>query len=188
MGALIGIAAIIIYYLIVSNLIDAGSAPTGLVATAYIFIPLIGIPLIVGSARASAKARGKGHVSVIVSTAGAVVAGVVVVLLANNFLKPAAPDPVADEKTRQAVWIARGQDAVKAKLKDPGSAQFRGIYFHRGQDGVPITCGEVNSKNSFGGYSGFQRFISAGSAELTYLQEQMDAREFVTVWNRFCAK
>ncbi|MCC4618521.1 hypothetical protein LL972_21490 [Xanthomonas campestris pv. asclepiadis] len=138
MGALIGIAAIIIYYLMVSNFIDAGSAPTGLVATAYIFIPLIGIPLAIGSARASAKARDKGHASVIVSTAGAVAVGVVVILLANNFLKPVAPDPVADEKTPQAVWIARGQDAVKAKLKDPGSVQFRGIYFHRGQDGVPI--------------------------------------------------
>lgn len=78
----------------------------------------------------------------------------------------------------------RGKAAVKAKLKDPSSAQFRNVYFHRGADGIPMTCGEVNSKNSFGGYSGYQRFVSAGKPELTFLQEQV--ADFNTVWKRLC--
>ena len=29
-----------------------------------------------------------------------------------------------------------------------------------------VVCGEVNSKNSFGGYTGFQKFVSVGEAVL----------------------
>lgn len=81
-------------------------------------------------------------------------------------------------------WMDRGKEAVKSQLKDPGSAQFRGVYFHRGSDGIPMTCGEVNSKNSYGGYIGYQKFISAGKPELTFLQEQV--ADFATIWNRMC--
>jgi hypothetical protein len=189
MGALIGIAAIVIYYAIISNFIDAGSAPTGLVATAYVFVPLIGIPLVVGAVRSGIKPTSKAqHLKAIASIAGFVGLGIAGVLLAARMFTPGAPDPVADEQSRQAIWVARGQEAVKAKLKDPGSAQFRAVFFNRGKDGLPVTCGEVNSKNSFGGYSGHQKFVSAGKPERTYLEEQMAAGEFAKVWNTLCAK
>lgn len=98
-----------------------------------------------------------------------------------------ASSTAADERTKEAVWTERGKDAVRAKLKDPDSAQFRSVFFRRGPDGVPVACGEVNSKNSFGGYGGFQKFISAGKAELTFLEEEMADGEFAPAWNRFCA-
>ena len=75
-----------------------------------------------------------------------------------------------DDAARELGWTERGTDEVRAKLKDPGSAQFRGVFFHRGADNVPMTCGEVNSKNAMSGYSGYQRFISAGRADLTCLE------------------
>jgi len=81
-------------------------------------------------------------------------------------------------------WMDRGKNAAKAKLKDPSSAKFRKVYFHKGVDGIPVTCGEVNSKNGFGGYGGYQKFVSAGKSELTFLQEQV--ADFSSVWNRFC--
>ena len=93
----------------------------------------------------------------------------------------------ADQQAKELAWTERGKQAVKAKLKDPDSAQFRGIRFHQGKDGVPMACGEVNSKNSFGGYGGFQKFVSAGSVELTFLAEQMESTEFAKVWNQMCA-
>lgn len=43
-------------------------------------------------------------------------------------------------------------DAV-ARLKDPESAQFRNVRTVHG-----IVCGELNAKNSFGGYVGFEPF------------------------------
>lgn len=92
-------------------------------------------------------------------------------------------------ETDQQIWIVRGQEAVTAKLKDPDSAQFRNAFFHMAKvDGkdVPISCGEVNSKNSFGGYGGFQRYISAGSAESTYLEEEV--ADFGNAWKLMCVK
>ncbi len=60
---------------------------------------------------------------------------------------------------------------VKAELKDPESAQIRSLqYFARYRvfkDGlrVPVEhkiCGEINAKNSFGGYVGYRRFLASG--------------------------
>ncbi len=85
---------------------------------------------------------------------------------------------------QKIAWMDKGKEAVKLKLKDPSSAQFKDVYFHRGANNVPMTCGEVNSKNSYGGYNGYQKFISAGNPDLTFLEEQV--KDFYTVWNRFC--
>lgn len=100
--------------------------------------------------------------------------------------KPA--ESPAEREGREFAWMERGKDAARAKLKDPESAKFQNVYFHQGKTGVPLTCGEVNSKNGFGGYGGFQKFISAGQADLTFLQEQMDASEFAKAWNKMCVR
>jgi hypothetical protein len=89
-----------------------------------------------------------------------------------------------NKEEKEMIWIHKGKDAVKMKLKDPSSAKLQNVYFFRGNDGLPMTCGEVNSKNSLSGYGGFQRFVSAGNADLTFLEE--DVLDFDTVWNRFC--
>ena len=52
---------------------------------------------------------------------------------------------------KDAAWIEAGKTAVRAKLKDSHSAEFRNAYVNRGKDGIPMTCGEVNSKNAVGG-------------------------------------
>jgi hypothetical protein len=95
----------------------------------------------------------------------------------------------ADMKANSEVWIARGEEAVAANLKDPSSAQFRNVFFHMAKiDGkdAPISCGEVNSKNSFGGYNGYQRYISAGTPELSYLEEEV--ADFSRAWKIMCVK
>jgi hypothetical protein len=47
------------------------------------------------------------------------------------------------------------EEAVRNSLKDPDSAMFRGITVYR--DGM--VCGQVNAKNSMGGYVGFKLFM-----------------------------
>ncbi|WP_149720978.1 hypothetical protein [Alcaligenes faecalis] len=67
---------------------------------------------------------------------------------------------------------------VTAKLKDPDSAQFRN------QKGI---CGEVNAKNSFGGMTGYTRFMA--SNENFVVMENDPALErgaFAEVWEQFC--
>lgn len=50
------------------------------------------------------------------------------------------------------------QQAIAHDLKDPASAQFRSLRTYALANGERITCGEVNGKNSFGAYVGFQPF------------------------------
>ena len=90
----------------------------------------------------------------------------------------------ADTETKKIAWIDKGKNAVKKKLKDPKSAQFRKVFFHRGSGNIPVTCGEVNAKNSFGGYKGFQRFVSGGEIKLTFLESEVD--DFEKIWRQLC--
>lgn len=62
---------------------------------------------------------------------------------------------------------------VSGLLKDPGSAQFTNVRLARGGT---VLCGQVNSKNSYGGYGGAKEFVvingeaflREGSMELAY--------------------
>jgi hypothetical protein len=57
------------------------------------------------------------------------------------------------------------REYVTKHLLDPRSAQYRNEFLsHRG-----VLCGELNSKNSSGGYVGFRRYISDEHHQ--YLQE-----------------
>jgi hypothetical protein len=46
---------------------------------------------------------------------------------------------------------------VASQFKDPESTQFRKETFDKANG---VMCGEVNSKNSYGAYAGFKRFIA----------------------------
>lgn len=60
------------------------------------------------------------------------------------------------------------QDAVRQMLKDPESARFRSVAStaHVTPRGEKVyVCGEVNAKNSFGGYVGFRHFYAIVSSD-----------------------
>ena len=88
-----------------------------------------------------------------------------------------------EDARKDSAWIAEMQLRVKRQLKDPDSAQFRNTYVSR-KMGMPVVCGEVNSNNSMGGKSGFQRFVAAGS--IIALEEQMGAGEMGKTWAAVC--
>lgn len=97
---------------------------------------------------------------------------------------PPAQAPAAEnQQLKEIAWIRKGKEAVQAKLKDPASAQFKDVVFVKKD--IPVSCGQVNSKNSFGGYAGFEHFISAGSPESTYLESEV--KDFADLWNKLCA-
>ena len=74
--------------------------------------------------------------------------------------------PALTEKSTFApsdAQLTAAKTAAAYDLKDPGSAQFRNI---RGIQATAETgksatyiCGEVNARNSFGGYVGFTPFV-----------------------------
>ena len=86
-------------------------------------------------------------------------------------------------ESKKYAWNEQGKDAIKTKLKDPESAQFRNVQFHSGV--APVTCGEVNAKNSFGGYSGYERFIAGGDV-ITVLESEMADGEMDKAWAQIC--
>jgi hypothetical protein len=95
------------------------------------------------------------------------------------------PDTSAREypAAKQYLWIDASKEAIKAQLKDGASAEFKDVAFYSG-GGVPVTCGEVNAKNGFGGYRGFERFIAAG-ADMAVLQSQ-SSDGIGPAWDKFC--
>jgi hypothetical protein len=74
-------------------------------------------------------------------------------------------------------------------MKDPESTKFRN-EFMSGE----YLCGEVNSKNSMGGYVGYRRFISDGKEWALDTNEQVSTKDqllhsnFEILWIAQCHK
>lgn len=100
------------------------------------------------------------------------------------------PEQAAEEEARRAerekqkeqmLLVAGAQSAVKARLKDPDSAEFgQTVYREPG-----IVCGYVNAKNSFGGYTGEKGFIVDIEGKSLMIQGEADG--FTKAWNSRCA-
>ncbi|CAN7426481.1 MULTISPECIES: hypothetical protein [Duganella] len=89
----------------------------------------------------------------------------------------------AAEKQREeaATLTSLGEKYVKEKVREPASAQFRNQFIGKG--GAP--CGEVNAKDAFGGYIGYQRYISV-ARDLTLLAQDVSPAEFEQQWQQLC--
>lgn len=109
----------------------------------------------------------------------------------NGQPSPGSPAEDADrplDSTGQSLLIQMARDAVRARLKDPDSADFRNVgYYSGGETDGAAVCGEVNSRNSFGGYTGFERFVAAGNAAF-FESDTNDGRFGPDVWDRLCVK
>jgi hypothetical protein len=72
---------------------------------------------------------------------------------------------VADylKKKSQKSAVDQAKKVVANSLKDPSSAQFRNVQLVPYKDSHVI-CGEVNGKNSYGGYVGFRPFVASVTA------------------------
>ncbi len=91
-----------------------------------------------------------------------------------------SPDQKArsDAAMREIKMQRLAREHVSGLVRDPKSAEFRN------QSG---SCGEVNSKNAFGAYTGYQKFI-AGSAQLVVFERDsgVTPSEFKQMWDQFC--
>lgn len=98
--------------------------------------------------------------------------------------KPApvkTPEDIQQEQrdARDAMYQAQysSERAVLAFLKDPDSAKFQDQHGY---------CGMVNSKNSFGGYTGFKRYAYNGQY-VVIEGENMQSYEMDKVWREICS-
>lgn len=92
---------------------------------------------------------------------------------------------VADN--RLVKYKFNGKNAVKSILKDPDSAKFGSLYLNKYADSEAswALCGYVNAKNSLGGYTGDKRFITLGTSQSTFLENNQEDR-WANAWNRYC--
>ncbi|NTV04981.1 MAG: hypothetical protein HGA59_00505 [Chlorobiaceae bacterium] len=61
------------------------------------------------------------------------------------------------QQSSSQILIEMAEDAVRKVLKDPYAAQFRNV--HVGHEDFKPVRGEVNAKNSYGRYNGFEKFF-----------------------------
>lgn len=76
------------------------------------------------------------------------------------------------------------RSVLEEKLRDPASAQYRNEVLYLFSDDSGTLCGEVNSKNSFGGYTGFKRFMAY--KKFAFIEDV--AGDFGVVWENGCVK
>jgi len=95
----------------------------------------------------------------------------------------AACGKTAEQKQREeaAALTSLGEKYVREKVLEPSQAQFRNQFVGKG--GAP--CGEVNAKDAFGAYIGFQRYISV-ARDLTLLAQDVAPAEFEAQWRQLC--
>lgn len=104
------------------------------------------------------------------------------IMTAVPLLGCGAPDVDKNDGPSDAQYIALAHQNVRALLKDPESARFEDVFVSK-KAGVAAVCGYVNSRNSFGGMSGRQRFISGG---VTQLEENFAPGEMDQAWSMLC--
>jgi hypothetical protein len=92
------------------------------------------------------------------------------VAIATGFVlaSPVGAQSSAFTPAQRAEGEAQIQTAAKylaATLRDPSSATFRNVFIQKRvtKTGEHVTvCGEINGRNGFGGFTGFQAFIFTG--------------------------
>lgn len=60
---------------------------------------------------------------------------------------------------------------IGTTLKDPDSSQFRGLFLNSSKTAL---CGEINAKNSYGGYVGFRPFIATANEAISWNGRKCD--------------
>lgn len=72
-------------------------------------------------------------------------------------------------------FVTEAKKAVIRNLKDPDSAKFRNLRTIKTDKGLRLLCGEMNGKNSYGGYTGYVPFISDGDV-LVYVGDDLASK------------
>ena len=120
---------------------------------------------------------------------------ILAVLLCLPLTLAAAKDKVPKSVTMEDLQaqqrvksIAIVQAHVLEAMKDPDSAKFRNVA---ATTTGAFVCGEVNAKNSMGGYAGFTRFYGDYVDTLSIESERMsdgEKRVFDAMWRDTCPK
>ncbi|MYM75462.1 hypothetical protein GTP56_25155 [Duganella sp. FT134W] len=83
-------------------------------------------------------------------------------------------------------FVAQAKQAVTRDFKDPSSVQYRGLFVSGTT--LPVLCGEINGKNSYGAYIGFRRFYATSDGLLTMVENPKENYVFERMYPDMCGK
>ncbi len=100
-----------------------------------------------------------------------------------------SPAPPSDAADPWEALIKSGLTQFTDKFKDPSSVQFRSLrlYGGSGADEPLAVCGEVNARNSYGGYIGFSRFFLEFQTGASLIEKD-GAAALAALWGDFCSR
>jgi len=84
--------------------------------------------------------------------------------------------------------ISQAEEAVKARIRDPFSAHFRGLKEYKTADNSYV-CGFLNARNGMGGYTGWSGFIHMMPQNIVQFEPQDDRikqGDFRVDWSEKC--
>lgn len=118
------------------------------------------------------------------TTTTKVIAGIFALIIGYSILKPSPAPSDLIPSTAAPVYprpeiSPNARALVRERSKDSDSLKFRNEFTAQ----AGIYCGEVNGKNSFGGYVGFVKFIAEGK---TLLMDEGQTKTFKEAWQKFC--
>lgn len=90
-----------------------------------------------------------------------------------------------DEKSKMAGYQVIAKKTLENSLKDPDNANYKDVHGHKinmGNGDQYVFCGKINSKNSFGGYTGYEDFVAA--AGIAAVESQVS--DFYKIKNKLC--
>lgn len=97
-----------------------------------------------------------------------------------------APPPIA-KPNRYADDVEKAKALLTKNFKDPTSVLWRNVIVS--EKHYAALCGELNAKNSYGGYIGFQKFLSVPSQDLSLILDAESSRvpqNFQGQWDIYC--
>lgn len=128
-------------------------------------------------------------IALFVSLVGGILFNVAVISNSSASVPEVKVEEKEPKKEQYVVGTGEGKEAVRAGLKDPDSAKFQNFFTSKYEyNGSRLTtCGEVNAKNSLGGYTGFKRYITFGNHVLM-VENKENTDVFQTSWTLMCVE
>jgi len=88
-----------------------------------------------------------------------------------------------DKFVRTQVYVA--EQLVRKQMKEPDTTEFRNWSYVKAAESLPPTiCGEVTSKNSMDGMTGFRKFLIKTDTTEFGIEKSTDG--FDDIYNEFC--
>lgn len=98
---------------------------------------------------------------------------------------------LADIKTKRAITKKEMEDLrdrLSKSLKDSDSAKYKDVFIAIEADGTQHACGSINAKNSYGGYTGFSRFVAINLLMPQFETGSIDEKRLfdASTWKSYC--